>query len=314
VEDDDNMFRFNYSSAFLRWALQPPGSRPDWHCGVRATTSGKLVAFISAIPATVRIRASPIPVVEINFLCVHKKLRKKRLAPVLIREITRRVNLVGIWQAVYTAGVLLPRPVAECQYWHRSLNPRKLIAVGFSRLAPRMTMARTLKLYKLPEQPLTHGIRPMVEKDVPAVAKLLSTYLSRYHMTPDMSEEEVSHWLVNKPEVVYSYVVAGPDDVATDLLSFYTLPSTVIGNPEYSQLKAAYMFYTVPATVPAAQLLADALVLAQETGHDVFNALDIFENQGLLKGGWVGLPSGFFGRCCEGAGTALPFRFLPSHS
>ena len=36
--------------------------------------------------------------VEINFLCVHKKLRSKRLAPVLIKEITRRVNLTGIFQ------------------------------------------------------------------------------------------------------------------------------------------------------------------------------------------------------------------------
>lgn len=42
--------------------------------------------------------------VEINFLCVHKKLRSKRVAPVLIREITRRVHLEGIFQAVYTAG------------------------------------------------------------------------------------------------------------------------------------------------------------------------------------------------------------------
>ena len=25
VEDDDNMFRFDYSPEFLRWALQPPG-------------------------------------------------------------------------------------------------------------------------------------------------------------------------------------------------------------------------------------------------------------------------------------------------
>lgn len=33
--------------------------------------------------------------VEINFLCVHKVLRDKRLAPVLIQEITRRVNLQG---------------------------------------------------------------------------------------------------------------------------------------------------------------------------------------------------------------------------
>ena len=54
--------------------------------------------------------------VEINFLCVHKKLRSKRLAPVLIREITRRVNCQGIFQAVYTAGVVLPKPVGTCRY------------------------------------------------------------------------------------------------------------------------------------------------------------------------------------------------------
>jgi len=34
--------------------------------------------------------------VEINFLCVHKKLRSKRLAPVLIKEIIRRVSLTHV--------------------------------------------------------------------------------------------------------------------------------------------------------------------------------------------------------------------------
>jgi glycylpeptide N-tetradecanoyltransferase len=37
---------------------------------------------------------------EINFLCVHKKLRANRLAPVLIKEITRRVHMRNMWQAV----------------------------------------------------------------------------------------------------------------------------------------------------------------------------------------------------------------------
>ena len=36
VEDDDNMFRFDYSPEFLRWALQPPGSLREWHVGVRS--------------------------------------------------------------------------------------------------------------------------------------------------------------------------------------------------------------------------------------------------------------------------------------
>ena len=54
--------------------------------------------------------------------------------PSVAQEVTRRVQLRDIWQACYTAGVVLPKPLAECQYWHRTLNPRKLISVGFSRL------------------------------------------------------------------------------------------------------------------------------------------------------------------------------------
>jgi glycylpeptide N-tetradecanoyltransferase len=149
VEDDDNMFRFDYSAAFLLWALCVPGYFKDWHAGIRNSKTGALYGFISAIPATVRVHKSPIKLAEINFLCVHKKLRAKRMAPVLIKEITRRVNMRDIWQAVYTAGVVLPKPVARCRYWHRSLNPKKLIEVRFSRLQPRMTMARTIKLYQV---------------------------------------------------------------------------------------------------------------------------------------------------------------------
>ncbi len=86
-----------------------------------------------------------------------------------MQEITRRVNLCNIWQAAYTAGVLLPKPVATCRYYHRSLNPKKLIDVNFSRLAPRMTLARTIKLYKLPDAPLTPGLRPARREDAEQV-------------------------------------------------------------------------------------------------------------------------------------------------
>ena len=115
VEDEYNMFRFDYSPEFLRWALLPPGFLQEWHVGVRAKKSKKMVGFISAVPATISIYKKVVKLVEINFLCVHKKLRSKRLAPVLIREITRRVNCQGIFQAVYTAGVVLPKPVGTCR-------------------------------------------------------------------------------------------------------------------------------------------------------------------------------------------------------
>jgi glycylpeptide N-tetradecanoyltransferase len=46
------------------------------------------------------VHGKKVQMVEINFLCVHKKLRSKRLAPVLIKEITRRVNVNGVFQVL----------------------------------------------------------------------------------------------------------------------------------------------------------------------------------------------------------------------
>ena len=39
----------------------------------------------AAVPATISIRGNAKGMVEINFLCVHKKLRSKRLTPLLIK-------------------------------------------------------------------------------------------------------------------------------------------------------------------------------------------------------------------------------------
>lgn len=115
--------------------------------------------------------------VEVNFLCVHKKLRFKRVAPVLIKEITRQVHKQGIFQAIYSTSAVLPKPIASSRYeraltaflitimchlnsflcivgkrsWHRSLNPRKLIELNFSSLTNNMTLQRVIKLNRLPE-------------------------------------------------------------------------------------------------------------------------------------------------------------------
>ncbi|XP_028675458.2 glycylpeptide N-tetradecanoyltransferase 1 [Erpetoichthys calabaricus] len=283
VEDDDNMFRFDYSPEFLLWALRPPGWLPQWHCGVRVLSNKKLVGFISAIPADIQIYETEKKMVEINFLCVHKKLRSKRVAPVLIREITRRVNLEGIFQAVYTAGVVLPKPVSTCRYWHRSLNPRKLVEVKFSHLSRNMTMQRTLKLYRLPEATKTPGLRSMERKDVPAVHGLLREYLCQFHLTPCMSVEEVEHWLLPRENIIDTHVVENSEGVVTDFLSFYTLPSTIMNHPVHKSLKAAYSFYNVHTTTPLLDLMNDALILAKSKGFDVFNALDLMENKTFLE-------------------------------
>lgn len=74
IEDDENMFRFNYSKEFLRWALHPPGYYKSWHIGVRVRSSKKLVALITGVSARIRVHDNVVTMAEINFLRVHKKL------------------------------------------------------------------------------------------------------------------------------------------------------------------------------------------------------------------------------------------------
>ncbi|GFP84468.1 glycylpeptide n-tetradecanoyltransferase 1 [Phtheirospermum japonicum] len=284
VEDDDNLFRFNYSKEFLRWGLRPPGHFRNWHIGVRVKSSKKLVAFITGIPVKMRVRDEVIQMAEVNFLCVHKKLRSKRLAPVMIKEVTRRIHLENIWQAAYTAGVLLPTPLVTCQYWHRTLNPKKLIDIGFSRLGDRMTMSRAIKLYKLPSSTVTAGLRKMESRDVHAVTRLLRDYLGRFVVAPLFDDAEVAHWLLPQENVVESYVVESSESrEITDFFSFYTLPSSILNNTSYAVLKAAYTFYNVSTRTPLAQLMHDVLIVAKQKDYDVFNALDVMENEPFLK-------------------------------
>lgn len=284
VEDDDAMFRFDYSPKFLMWALTPPGYHPQWHVGVRQTSNNRLRGFITGVPAKVRIKKKfTQKMAEINFLCVHKKLRAKRLTPVLIKEVTRRVNRLDQWQAVYTAGIVLPKPVSKCRYWHRSLNPKKLIDIGFSRIGPRMTMNRTIRLYKLPDAPKIPGIQPMLLKHVPSAHKLLNTYLKKFDLNIEFDEEEIAHWLLPRERVIDSFVVLDKAGNVTDLCSFYHLPSSIINHEKYKKLNATYSFYNVATTVTLHELMHDCLTMAKLRGCDVFNALDIMENGTFLK-------------------------------
>jgi glycylpeptide N-tetradecanoyltransferase len=192
--------------------MMSPGWDKKYHVGVRATQSRKLVAYISAIPAHISIRGKTILTSEVNFLCVHKKLRGKRLAPVLIKEITRISNLDGIWQGLHTGGIVLPRPVSTCRYYHRSLNWQKLYECGFSPLPTGSKPQFQVRKYALPEAPSTKGIRKMEEADLDMVLVLFERYMSRFEIAAVFTKEELYHWLLPKLEsggdqVVWSYVV-----------------------------------------------------------------------------------------------------------
>ena len=69
VKDDDKMFIFDSSKELLLRALSP---------------------------ARIWIRDDVVNMAEINFFCVHNKLRSKGLAPLMVKELTRWIHLDNI--------------------------------------------------------------------------------------------------------------------------------------------------------------------------------------------------------------------------
>ncbi len=82
--------------------------------------------------------------------------------------------------------------------------------------------------------------------------------------------------------MIYSYVVEKNKKI-TDFFSFYSLPSSILKHPVHKTLRAAYSYYNVAKTVSLVELINDALVVANNEGFDVFNALDILDNKNFLE-------------------------------
>lgn len=308
VEDDQEEFRMKYSPKFLEWALKCPGWYKEWMVGVRAASSKKLVAFISGVPSIIRVRENePFKAAEINFLCVHKKLRSKRLAPVLIREVTRRVNLENIWQALYTGGRVLPSPISTARYYHRPLNWSKLYDVGFSSLPNGSTVPKEVARHALPNKAITPGWRKMNKSDLPQVQSLLEFYLKRFDVAPIFTTEELEHWLLDPlhaedttaPANVETFVIEQNGQVS-EFVSYFGIESTVLGEDvKHDTLNIAYGFYcatkegisedgtkVVNEAAFKKRLTAlhfNALICAKISNYDVYNLLTIMDNNVFME-------------------------------
>merc|ERR1712032_679874 len=135
--------------------------------------------------------------------------------------------------------------------------------------------------------------RPMVEKDIKPVYDLVVAYLKKFLLHPEFSQAELKHWIFPRDGVIYSYVRENAAGKVTDVCSFYSLPSSILGNDKYDRLNAAYSYWNVATSVSLDTLMYDALVFAKKLYFDVFNALNIMDNEQFLKDLKFGVGDGY---------------------
>jgi hypothetical protein len=121
--------------------------------------------------------------------------------------------------AVSLNSTLLTRDVPR--YYHRPINTPKLVDINFYPVPRNQTLARMIRLHKLPSAPHLAGLREMQEEDLQQVADLYARYMQRYDLIQAMTLEETRHHFLSglgrgtvhprdgrrDGQVIWSYVV-----------------------------------------------------------------------------------------------------------
>lgn len=95
-------------------------------------------------------------------------------------------------------------------------------------------------------------------------------YLEKFDLAPVFTIEEFHHWFSPQNGIINSFVVEN-DGKITDMVSYYTLPSSVMHHATHKTLKAAYSFYNVSTITPWIELMTDALISARNVSFFLSN-------------------------------------------
>jgi acylphosphatase len=110
IEDDDGQVKLYNDNQSLRYALMTPGYHAELHFCVRNEKNNRIMAVITGTPKRMTVFKETVKLIEGNFLTVHKALRKKKLASVMMDELARRKRLLGYKQAFFTSPDPYPTP------------------------------------------------------------------------------------------------------------------------------------------------------------------------------------------------------------
>lgn len=227
-----------YAEDFLRWEMENPQHRREYALALKFEAA--LVGFVMAKEQRVVVRSAEVALVGVNFLCLHATHRGTGLAPLLIREITRRANENGIATAIFTGGRELAFSFCRAQYVHRPVNAAKLAELGFvPKWATRFATACEKKL------------RPMADADVDALLRAYERECACYDVYEKMDRCTFAHTFLPRSNFVFTYVAV---DNACEFVSFFVV-DTVFADKK--TIKTAYLHYYASEDP---QMLVDALV------------------------------------------------------
>lgn len=270
---NDNLI-FNYSREFLKWILSNPNCNKELFVGVKF--NDKIVGSIIGIPTKIKCCDKSIDIITINFLCVHRKLRNKYLAPLLIKEITRRTNLLNIWQAVFTDDINIGTPYSSSQIYHKIVNLKKALFVDFISLDKSLTYEKLdIKIknkFKINNN-LKNYFKILEKEDLLETYDFYNKNIKNKKIYFNYSFEEFCHMFNPINNIIYTFILKKNNKI-TDMFSFYLLNYKIDNTNEF--LKNVYYSLIINNSLSGVDIINDSLFFINKLNIDIIN---IYENQ-----------------------------------
>jgi len=280
LEDINNIIRIIYSEEFILWYFGCQERVGTTILCVRAKKSKKIVGTISALVIQMKIGNQVEITPFINFLCVHKNLRDKRLAPLLIKELIRYGFANKICSmAIFSSAKNLPIPkIQTLRIYSRYLSPLKLLKNHFISLPSTYTkfsnpiemFEKTFKLHSDIQNP---RIRKYQDSDLKKVYLLYLQIQNNHSVVPIFTEKELSYWIQPRGNTVYTYVEHDHEnEEILSFWSFYRVSYKILQSGE--SVECAFLSYFWCKNKPV-ENMKDILSIAKNEGFDIFNCYEM---------------------------------------
>lgn len=280
VTDINNMYRLDYSKEFLKFGLKYPNYNKNLNLGLLYITPGytTIVGFISGTEIILNINKDKnLKSVDINFLCIHTQLRNKNLAPLLIKEITKRSISLNNEIALYTAAKKITKPFSLSYHNNIYLNPTKLKECLFisEEMNPTITSLVNAKSF------VNYTVRPINNNDIDALFLLLNIFLSKYKVYQTFSREEIIHMFINNNVIHTRLMIENTTKQIIGMYSIYNIPSRLLFNNKHSHINFCnlYYYYYDKNYISINHIIKEAVILSKNYDYDVLTFLNNMDNK-----------------------------------
>ena len=254
-------FQQTYDSVFLNWLFGSPtwnrfyelNSDPHKCCiGVSTTHSDKLVGIMSFRPIIYRLDSQVIQSFYIDFFCVHKKLRNKRLGWVMMKECFRRIRKFNI-----NSGIA----------FHTDIHmPFNNISQTSHLLIKNLTEDKCDPTKDL------NLIRFATQDDISDMIEIYNSYEPSYRAIQNMNQHEFEHYFLPQNQFVHTYVLTNSLGEIKDFVSFYS-KTTKSGN------KVAFLNFISYINDVLLNIFMKNLFYIMKTNG--FQYMTLYDNMGL---------------------------------